>query len=86
MQKFHIRWKTKTSKKLIVVNQVESEAFEYENFSDPEFLYNDNEFYSPISIVDKTYMCFLNNIVNDDNKENQLLSSEGPNETQIISR
>ena len=67
-----------------VVNKVESEAFDYENFSDPEFLDNNNEFYSPICIVDKTYMCFFNNIVIDDNKsnENQLLSSEGPNQTQ----
>ena len=28
-----------------VVNQVNLEAFDYENFSDSEFLDNDNEFY-----------------------------------------
>ena len=28
-------------------------------------------------------MCLLNNIVIDDNKENQLLSTDGPNETQM---
>ena len=44
------------------VDKVIVETFDPEHFSDPEYLYN-NEFYSPISIVDKTYMCFLNNIV-----------------------
>ena len=51
------------------VDQVIVETFDPEHFSDPEYLYN-NEFYSPISIVDKTYMCFLNNIVIVDDTSN----------------
>ena len=60
------------------VNNVKVETFDPAQFSDPEYLDN-NEFYSPVSIVDETYMCFLNNIVivDDIANKNQSLSFEG---------
>ena len=42
------------------LDNVQVETFDPEQFSDPEYL-DGNEFYLPVSIVDQTYECFLNN-------------------------
>ena len=82
MQKFPVGWETKNIEKLEAcqtINKLDTEAFNYENFQEQDFLDND-EFCTLVSITSSTYSCLLNNDVIENSKENQLFTTEGQNE------
>ena len=86
MQKFPIGWETKNIEKLEAcqtINQLDTEAFNYENFQEQDFLDN-NEFCTLVSITSSTYSCLLNNDVIENSKENQLFTTEGQNEINLF--
>ena len=84
MQEFPIGWETKNIKKFEAcqtINQLDTEAFNYENFQEQDIIDND-EFCTLVSLTSSTYSCLLYNIVIEDN---QLLTTEGPKSNTIIS-